>query len=196
MSEIELVLARVVWPPEQELPTPEPELSASTARRRGAGAASAYPRAREGAAAYQRAREAGAVCPGTRERETAGYSKGGGGKLVNKKHFLKYRYYAALKTMEQLENIYIPRVSKYRFCQIMAETLPKLREEIKEISMSDLKDFLESIRKHSDKIGETAMKQTHPIYYIDCNYQHPPDAWIMRQTASKDTPPATNHMIL
>ncbi|XP_077062121.1 exocyst complex component 6 isoform X2 [Siphateles boraxobius] len=69
------------------------------------------------------------------------------------------RYYSALKTMEQLENIYIPRVSKYRFCQIMAETLPKLREEIKEISMSDLKDFLESIRKHSDKIGETAMRQ-------------------------------------
>nr|XP_023686653.1 exocyst complex component 6 isoform X6 [Paramormyrops kingsleyae] len=69
------------------------------------------------------------------------------------------RYYAALKTMEQLENIYIPRVGQYRFCQIMAENLPKLREEIKEISMSDLKDFLESIRKHSDKIGETAMKQ-------------------------------------
>lgn len=61
--------------------------------------------------------------------------------------------------MEQLENIYIPRVSQYRFCQIMAENLPRLREEIKEISMSDLKDFLESIRKHSDKIGETAMRQ-------------------------------------
>ncbi|XP_024865267.1 exocyst complex component 6 isoform X6 [Kryptolebias marmoratus] len=69
------------------------------------------------------------------------------------------RYYAALKTMEQLENVYIPRVSKYRFCQIMAENLPRLREEIKEISMSDLKDFLESIRKHSDKVGETAMRQ-------------------------------------
>ncbi|XP_067100812.1 exocyst complex component 6 isoform X1 [Osmerus mordax] len=69
------------------------------------------------------------------------------------------RYYAALKTMEHLENIYIPRVSQYRFCQIMAENLPRLREEIKEISMSDLKDFLESIRKHSDKIGETAMRQ-------------------------------------
>ncbi|XP_026132919.1 exocyst complex component 6-like isoform X3 [Carassius auratus] len=69
------------------------------------------------------------------------------------------RYYSALKTMEQLENTYIPRVSQYRFCQIMAEMLPKLREEIKEISMSDLKDFLESIRKHSDKIGETAMRQ-------------------------------------
>uniref|UniRef100_A0A671V0N4 Exocyst complex component n=1 Tax=Sparus aurata TaxID=8175 RepID=A0A671V0N4_SPAAU len=50
-------------------------------------------------------------------------------------------------------------VSQYRFCQIMAENLPRLREEIKEISMSDLKDFLESIRKHSDKVGETAMRQ-------------------------------------
>ncbi|XP_044034293.1 exocyst complex component 6 isoform X7 [Siniperca chuatsi] len=69
------------------------------------------------------------------------------------------RYYAALKTMEQLEKVYIPRVSQYRFCQIMAENLPRLREEIKEISMSDLKDFLESIRKHSDKVGETAMRQ-------------------------------------
>ncbi|XP_036078006.1 exocyst complex component 6 isoform X6 [Rousettus aegyptiacus] len=69
------------------------------------------------------------------------------------------RYYSALKTMEQLENVYFPRVSQYRFCQLMIENLPKLREDIKEISMSDLKDFLESIRKHSDKIGETAMKQ-------------------------------------
>uniref|UniRef100_A0A673ATJ3 Exocyst complex component n=1 Tax=Sphaeramia orbicularis TaxID=375764 RepID=A0A673ATJ3_9TELE len=71
----------------------------------------------------------------------------------------KLQYYAALKTMEQLENVYIPRVSQHRFCQIMAENLPRLREDIKEISMSDLKDFLESIRKHSDKVGETAMRQ-------------------------------------
>uniref|UniRef100_A0A3B4GTY2 Exocyst complex component n=1 Tax=Pundamilia nyererei TaxID=303518 RepID=A0A3B4GTY2_9CICH len=71
----------------------------------------------------------------------------------------KILYYAALKTMEQLEKVYIPRVSQYRFCQIMAENLPRLREEIKDISMSDLKDFLESIRKHSDKVGETAMRQ-------------------------------------
>ncbi|XP_077481493.1 exocyst complex component 6 isoform X4 [Stigmatopora argus] len=69
------------------------------------------------------------------------------------------RYYAALKTMEQLEKVYIPRVSQYRFCQIMAENLPRLREDIKEISMSELKDFLESIRKHSDKVGDAAMRQ-------------------------------------
>ena len=40
----------------------------------------------------------------------------------------------------------------------MCETIPKLRDSIKEASMSDLKDFLENIRKHSDRIGEIAMK--------------------------------------
>lgn len=56
------------------------------------------------------------------------------------------------------------RVSQYRFCQIMAENLPRLRDQIKDISMSDLKDFLESIRKHSDKVGEAAMKQVGLIW--------------------------------
>ncbi|KAM9330312.1 exocyst complex component 6B [Gastrophryne carolinensis] len=70
------------------------------------------------------------------------------------------RHYPALKTLEQLEHTYLPQVSHYRFCQIMVDNIPKLREEIKEVSMSDLKDFLESIRKHSERIGEFAMKQT------------------------------------
>lgn len=77
--------------------------------------------------------------------------------------------------MEQLENLYLPRVSQYRFCQIMIENLPKLREEIKEISMSDLKDFLESIRKHSDRIGETAMKQVSQLNRM---------AWVLLFTES------------
>uniref|UniRef100_A0A6I8PC73 Exocyst complex component n=1 Tax=Ornithorhynchus anatinus TaxID=9258 RepID=A0A6I8PC73_ORNAN len=68
-------------------------------------------------------------------------------------------HYPALKTLEHLEHVYLPQVSHYRFCKVMADNIPKLREEIKDVSMSDLKDFLESIRKHSDKIGETAMKQ-------------------------------------
>eukprot|EP00058_Branchiostoma_floridae_P006095 XP_002591583.1 hypothetical protein BRAFLDRAFT_105117 [Branchiostoma floridae] len=67
------------------------------------------------------------------------------------------RYYPALKTLEQLEHTYLPRVSRYRFSKIMADAIPRLRESIKDASMSDLKDFLESIRKHSERIGEHAM---------------------------------------
>lgn len=68
------------------------------------------------------------------------------------------RYYPALKTLEQLEHTYLPRVISHWFSQTMAEAIPKLREQIKEASMIELKDFLESIRKHSTRIGEVAMK--------------------------------------
>ncbi|XP_061171334.1 exocyst complex component 6B-like [Saccostrea echinata] len=68
------------------------------------------------------------------------------------------RYYPALKTLEQLEHTYLPRVETHWFSQTMKEAIPKLREQIKDASMSDLKDFLENIRKHSAKIGEVAMK--------------------------------------
>ncbi|KAL2774065.1 exocyst complex component 6B isoform 5 [Daubentonia madagascariensis] len=77
------------------------------------------------------------------------------------------RHYPALKTLEYLEHTYLPQVSHYRFCKVMVDNIPKLREEIKDVSMSDLKDFLESIRKHSDKIGETAMKQAQQQRNLD-----------------------------
>ncbi|BFZ02390.1 hypothetical protein BsWGS_05429 [Bradybaena similaris] len=68
------------------------------------------------------------------------------------------RYYPALKTLEQLEHTYLPRVINHWFSQTMADAIPKLRERIKEASMTELKDFLESIREHSAKIGEVAMR--------------------------------------
>jgi hypothetical protein len=42
----------------------------------------------------------------------------------------------------------------------MKANIPKLREAIKDASMSELKDFLENIRKYSPKIGEMAMRNT------------------------------------
>uniref|UniRef100_A0A8C2HIT0 Exocyst complex component 6B n=1 Tax=Cyprinus carpio TaxID=7962 RepID=A0A8C2HIT0_CYPCA len=76
------------------------------------------------------------------------------------------RYYPALRTLEQLEESCLPQAGSYRFCTIMAENIPRLRTHIRDVSMSDLKDFLESIRKHSDKIGETAMKQVSLVLLI------------------------------
>uniref|UniRef100_A0A8C3AE67 Exocyst complex component n=1 Tax=Cyclopterus lumpus TaxID=8103 RepID=A0A8C3AE67_CYCLU len=69
------------------------------------------------------------------------------------------RYYPALRTLEQLEHTCLPRAGQYRFCSIMAENSPKLRTQIRDTAMTQLRDFLESIRKHSDKIGETAIRQ-------------------------------------
>ncbi|XP_032079992.1 exocyst complex component 6B isoform X2 [Thamnophis elegans] len=77
------------------------------------------------------------------------------------------RHYPALKTLEHLERMCLPQLSHYGFCKIMVENIPKLRQEIKDVSISDLKDFLESIHKHSDKIGETAMKQAQQQRSLD-----------------------------
>ncbi|XP_076990666.1 exocyst complex component 6B isoform X2 [Tamandua tetradactyla] len=109
------------------------------------------------------------------------------------------RHYPALKTLEHLEHTYLPQVSHYRFCKVMVDNIPKLREEIKDVSMSDLKDFLESIRKHSDKIGETAMKQAQQQRNLDNIVLQPPrigskrkskkDAYTIFETEVESTSP-------
>ncbi|KAL7631910.1 UNVERIFIED_CONTAM: hypothetical protein RMT77_017789 [Armadillidium vulgare] len=77
------------------------------------------------------------------------------------------RYYPALKTLEQLEHAYLPRVACYRFAQQMRDNIPRVREDIKMASMSDIKDFLEAIRRVSARIGQVAMKHAALQYNMD-----------------------------
>uniref|UniRef100_A0A4W6CCS6 Exocyst complex component n=1 Tax=Lates calcarifer TaxID=8187 RepID=A0A4W6CCS6_LATCA len=91
------------------------------------------------------------------------------------------RYYPALRTLEQLEQTCLPRAGQYRFCSIMAENIPKLRTQIRDTAMTQLRDFLESIRKHSDKIGETAIKQAQLQRSLDSSISMQPRALIGRR---------------
>lgn len=77
------------------------------------------------------------------------------------------KYYPALKTLEQLENEYLPQVSVYKFAQSIQSRIPIMRNEIKEASMKDLKDFLETVRKYSIKMGEIAMRNAATQQNID-----------------------------
>lgn len=77
-----------------------------------------------------------------------------------KKQIAEKRYYPALKTLEELEHLHLPHVANYRFSLQLRESIPKIRESIEKASMSDLKDFLENIRRFSPKIGEVAMRHT------------------------------------
>ncbi|XP_070785685.1 exocyst complex component 6B isoform X2 [Enoplosus armatus] len=92
------------------------------------------------------------------------------------------RYYPALRTLEQLEHTCLPRAGQYRFCSIMAENIPKLRTQIRDTAMTQLRDFLESIRKHSDKIGETAIKQAQLQRSLDSSVSTQPRALIGRRS--------------
>ena len=86
------------------------------------------------------------------------------------------RYHPALKTLEQLENIHLPKISHCRFASKMKDQIPKLRTSIKEASMRELKDFLENIRKYSPKIGEIAMRHTAEKSNVDPTIVSCPDA--------------------
>ncbi|XP_053485076.1 exocyst complex component 6B isoform X2 [Ictalurus furcatus] len=98
------------------------------------------------------------------------------------------RYYPALCTLEQLEQNCLPKAGQYRFCAIMAENIPVLRTHIRDVSMSDLKDFLESIRKHSDKIGETAIKQAQVRSSLAVTrQQRAGSAWRLRKEGGSGT---------
>lgn len=70
------------------------------------------------------------------------------------------KYYSALKTLDNFENLYMSKIKKYRFAQSMCAKVPKIRETIKKESMKDLKDFLEDIRQLTPKIGKIAMKNS------------------------------------
>ncbi|TMS02239.1 Exocyst complex component 6B, partial [Larimichthys crocea] len=100
------------------------------------------------------------------------------------------RYYPALRTLEQLEQTCLPRAGEYRFCSIMAENIPKLRTQIRDTAMTQLRDFLESIRKHSDKIGETAIKQAQLQRSLDSSVSTQPRVLLGRRSR-KDAMAAT-----
>ncbi|CAH0397757.1 unnamed protein product [Chilo suppressalis] len=70
------------------------------------------------------------------------------------------RYYPALKTLEQLEHVLLPRVGPYKWCSQISSDIPRLRQSIQDASMADLRDFLENIRKLSPQVGAMALKQT------------------------------------
>ncbi|KAI5652073.1 exocyst complex subunit sec15-like domain-containing protein [Phthorimaea operculella] len=70
------------------------------------------------------------------------------------------RYYPALKTLEQLEAVLLPRVGPYKWCAVISADIPRLRQAIQDASMADLRDFLENIRRLSPQVGAMALKQT------------------------------------
>lgn len=53
--------------------------------------------------------------------------------LMNDKQF-----YSALKTLEQLEHTYLPRVKGYMFSDLLAKEIPEMRKSIERKSKSEL----------------------------------------------------------
>ena len=68
-------------------------------------------------------------------------------------------HYPALKLLEDLENNYLPIVKHYRFSKAIHQSIPLFKEQIKAETITDLKNFLETVRVESEKCGKIANKQ-------------------------------------
>lgn len=60
------------------------------------------------------------------------------------------QFYSALKTLEQLEHIYLPRVRGYIFSEALAKEIPNMRQSIENQSKSELK-------VHTDRVPCTSV---------------------------------------
>lgn len=71
----------------------------------------------------------------------------------------KRNYYQALKLLEELEVNYLPVVRHYRFSKSIQESIPVFKEEIRAETITELKNFLESLRVQSESVGKIANQQ-------------------------------------
>lgn len=71
----------------------------------------------------------------------------------------KKNYYQALKLLEDLEVNYLPMVKNYRFSKSIYQSIPVFKEEIKAETITDLKNFLETLRVEAEKCGKIANQQ-------------------------------------
>jgi hypothetical protein len=83
----------------------------------------------------------------------------------------KRNYYQALKLLEELNNNYLPMIKHYRFSKSIDTSIRLFKEEISsKITQNDLKDFLETVRIESEKVGKIANQQMAHRLKIDKKY--------------------------
>ena len=83
-------------------------------------------------------------------------------RLANSVHELLHqkKYYAALRTLDELQNVHLKEVLQYNIARIIQKSVPSMKNMVKEAVMQDLNDWLFQIRESSKLIGQVAFDQT------------------------------------
>jgi hypothetical protein len=69
-----------------------------------------------------------------------------------------------LKLLEQLETKHLVLVKEHRWSELIQHNIAKFRNQIRNESHNELKNFLENVATHADKIGKSAFAQVYFIY--------------------------------
>ncbi|CEP09699.1 hypothetical protein [Parasitella parasitica] len=71
----------------------------------------------------------------------------------------KKKYYAALKTLDGLENDRLGQITQYTFAKKLAQGIPVMQDSIKTTVTVELKEWLARVREISREIGNLAMQR-------------------------------------
>ncbi|KAL3483578.1 exocyst complex subunit Sec15-like-domain-containing protein [Aspergillus germanicus] len=83
-------------------------------------------------------------------------------RLANQVHDLlaKKNHYAALRALEELQNVHLKGVTQYQIAEMIQRSVPAIQKAIAEAVMSDLNTWLYRIREMSQYLGEIALYHT------------------------------------
>ncbi|CAG7927087.1 unnamed protein product [Penicillium olsonii] len=83
-------------------------------------------------------------------------------RLANQVHDLlaKKNHYAALRALEELQNVHLKGVTQYKIAVMIQRSVPATQRAIAEAVMSDLNTWLYRIREMSQYLGEIALFHT------------------------------------
>ncbi|KEY82701.1 exocyst complex component Sec15 [Aspergillus fumigatus] len=85
-------------------------------------------------------------------------------RLANQVHDLlaKKNHYAALRALEELQNVHLKDVTQYKIADMIQRSVPATQRAIAEAVLSDLNTWLYRIREMSQFLGEIA------LYHTEC----------------------------
>jgi hypothetical protein len=83
--------------------------------------------------------------------------------------FFMFRLYPALKLLEQLETKHLVLVKEHRWSTLIKHNIAKFRDQIRYESHNELKNFLENVATHADKIGKSAFAQV-DRWFVSCRF--------------------------
>ncbi|KAF2142852.1 uncharacterized protein K452DRAFT_248391 [Aplosporella prunicola CBS 121167] len=83
-------------------------------------------------------------------------------RLANQVHDLlaKKSHYAALRALDELQNVHLREVSRYKIAEMIEKSVPATQRLIAEAVMNDLNTWLYRIREASQYVGEVAFYHT------------------------------------
>lgn len=83
-------------------------------------------------------------------------------RLANQVHDLltKKNHYAALRALDELQNVHLKEISRYKIAETIEKSVPATQRLIAEAVMTDLNTWLYRIREASQYLGEVAFYHT------------------------------------